>query len=212
MYVTTRRQDVILADIVGKFMDSHFYSILGEKWERVTNPHLQQRGVDVVFGGCKIDEKVKIKGGFANRLLEYPSFELSFVNKFEKRQLGWFLNPDSLTDYYSLIAVFGDFEDENGVNLKTITHLNALFVKKLDLIDYVNECEINVASDVEELSSGYAGDRINHSGTGIHMKLTEKFSEKPINMVVRRDVIYKFPSTREFAVYGNYVEDTISKK
>ena len=200
MYVTTRKQDSILSDIVGRFMDSHFYSIFGEKWERVSNPHLQKRGVDVIFGGCKIDEKVKIKGGFANRLIEYPSFELSFVNRFEKRQVGWLLNPDSITDYYSLIAVFGDFDDENGVRTDRITHLNSLFVKKSDIFDYVNDCGIDISKDVEELS------------TGIHIKMTERFSEKPINMVVRRDVIYGFPNTREFVVYGDYVEDTISQK
>lgn len=208
-YITTRRQDVALADIVGTFMDSHFYSKLGVKWQRIDDARLQKRGVDVIFGDCKVDEKVKIKGGFANKLLEYPSFELSFVNRFGKRQLGWFLDPNSLTTYYALIAVFGDFIDENGVDSDTIDHLNVLFVKKQDLYDYILLREIDVADDVKTLSIPNYGDRIDHPGTGIHMKLSDRFSEQPINMVIKREILYELPNTREFDVHKNFIEDSM---
>ena len=208
MYATTRKKDSAMSDVVGGFMDAHFYPMFGEKWKRVVEPNLQRRGVDVVFGGCRIDEKVKIKGGFANRLLDYPSFELSFVNRRGERQPGWFLSDYSLTDYYSLIAAFGDFVDEDGLTEGTLTHLNALFVKKSDLTDYVALHGIDLETDVAEMSEGYAGDRKEHPGTGIHIKLSDMFSEMPINMVVRREVLYGLPSTREFAIYRDRVEDT----
>ena len=210
-YVTTRRQDSALADVVGDFMDEYFYSKLGEKWKRVSDAKLQKRGVDVLFGDCKIDEKVKIKGGFANTLLEYPSFELSFVNRYGKRQLGWFLDPNSLTDYYAMIAVFGDFKDETGVAADTIRYLNVLFVKKQDIYDYIILNGVDVESGVRILETPGSGDRIDHPGTGMHMKLSDRFSEQPINLVVKRSYLYELPNTREFEVYRNRIEDTRSR-
>lgn len=207
-YTTTRRSDSLMSDHVGKFMDEHFYSALGERWQRVTDYRLQWRGVDVIFGGCKIDEKVKVKSGYLNKLLEYPSFELSFVNRKLKRQCGWFLSPDSMTDYYAFIAVYADVADERSIRYDVIDHLNVLFVNKADVVDYVKTCGIDLQSDVDGLSTEKMGERISHVGTGIHMKISLQFSEKPINMVVSRDVLYGLEHTREFDVYPDFVHDT----
>lgn len=207
---TTRQSDMRMADAVGRFMDRHFYSVLGERWERVTNPHLQRRGVDVVFGGCRIDEKVKIKGGFANRLLEYPSFELSFINRAGIRQDGWFLDETCLTEYYCFIAVFGDFVDETGVEYRKIRKLNAMFVKRDEIRGYVSKCGINLRSDIASVTEYEGIDRVGHDGTGIHVKYTDRFQEMPVNMVVRRDVLYGLDSTREFEIGDVYVEDTVN--
>ena len=66
-YITSRRKDAKMAEQVGRFMDEYFYSKLGEEWKRVADSELQQRGVDVVFGDCKIDEKINRVYGKGDR-------------------------------------------------------------------------------------------------------------------------------------------------
>ena len=172
----------------------------------MTERELQMKGVDVVFGGVNIDEKVKVKGGYANRILEFPSFELSFVNRAGVRQDGWFLSGRNITDYYALIAVFGDFEDENGIDEGTIDHLNVLLVRKRSIEEHVKNSGVDLRNDIKRLSGGLFGDKISHF-PGMYVKLSEKFSERPVNLVVRRDILLGLPCTREFTVRREYAED-----
>ena len=202
-YKTDRRRDTAMADCIGRFMDNHFYSLLGEKWQRVVDPILQRRGVDVIFGGTNIDEKVKVKNGFLNKILEYPSFELSFVNRTLRRQNGWFVDRNNITDYYAFIAVFTDATDEYSISDGNIDHLNVLFVKKTTLMRHVLDSGIDLADDIKRLSCDMGEEKIYHSGTGIHTKISTQFSEKPINMVVRRDILLGLGDTREFEVYDD---------
>lgn len=197
-----------MSEQVGIFMDKYFYSKLGERWTRVSDSELQKRGVDVVFGDCKIDEKVKVKDGYLNKLIEYPSFELSFVNKYFKRQLGWFVDKNNITDYYAFIAVYTDAKDEYSISSVNIDHLNVMFVNKIEIMRYVLENDIDLGKDINEIASENFGDRLEHPGTGIHIKLSTQFSEKPINMVVRRNILYGLDSTREFDVHKNFIQDT----
>lgn len=201
-----------MAEQVGRFMDEYFYSKLGEEWKRVSDSELQQRGVDVVLGDCKIDEKVKVKDGYLNRILEYPSFELSFVNRYLKRQLGWFVDKNNITDYYAFIAVYTDANGEYSINSDNIDHLNVLFVNKIEMMQYVLDNNIDLGADIRELAGEDMGDRLEHTGTGIHIKLSTQFSEKPINMVVRRSILYRLDSTREFDIHRNFIQDTQEEK
>ena len=210
-YTTNRKEDTALADAVGHFMDEHFYSKLGEEWCRVSDIGMQTKGVDVEFGGCRIDEKVKVKDGYLNRLLEYPSFELSFINRRLQRQNGWFLDLYNITDYYAFIAVFTEAADEYSVEYGNIDHLNVMFVNKESVKRHVENLGIDLLGDTRALAGGMLGDSIAHNGTGIHIKMSTKFSECPINMVVARRVLYKLDGTREFDVYKDYIEDTIGE-
>lgn len=208
IYKTNRSKDSRLSEQVGKFMDERFYSKLGEKWNRVIDGELQKRGVDVQFGDCNIDEKVKVKDGYLNRILEYPSFELSFVNRSLKRQNGWFVDGNSLTDYYAFISVYTDAENEYSIERSNISRLVTLFVKRTEIMEYVLNNGIDLGRDIKELSSYEMGDRIDHPGSGIHTKISMQFSEKPINMVVRREILRSLNSTREFDIHMDFIEET----
>lgn len=208
IYKTNRKKDSRLSEQVGMFMDEHFYSKLGEKWRRVTDGELQKRGVDVEFGNCNIDEKVKVKDGYLNKILEYPSFELSFVNRNLKRQNGWFIDGNSLTDYYAFISVYTDAKNEYSIENDNISRLVVLFVKRTEIMKYVLENNIDLGKDIKELSSYEMGERIDHTGSGIHTKISMQFSEKPINMVVRREILRGLESTREFDIHKDFIEET----
>lgn len=60
------------------------------------------------------DEKVKVRGCL-NTILQYPSFEVSLVNRGGQVQDGWFVQPLS-TDYYSFIGVYAYTDDENSIS------------------------------------------------------------------------------------------------
>ena len=210
-YITNRKRDTIMAEQVGRFMDAHFYSVLNEKWQRVYDINLQRRGVDVIFGDVNIDEKVKVKDGYLNSILEYPSFELSFINKRLKRQLGWFVDKDNITDYYAFIAVYTTAMDEYSITNSNIERLNVLLVRKIEIMEKVLGDGIDINEDIRKLSKTTEIERINHDGTGMHTKISLQFSEKPINLVVRRDILLGLKSTREFDVHKDFIEDITEK-
>ena len=170
---------------------------------------LQRRGVDVVFGDCYVDEKVKVKDGFLNKLIPYPSFELSFVDSRFNRSDGWFLDRDNITTHYALIGVFTGSNDEKNIVFNGIEHLNVLFVPKRGLKDYIEKCHLNLRKDVSDIVSGLYGDSMEYNGTGMHLKMTTYFSEAPVNLVVRRDVLYGIKGAREFDVFKDHIQDTL---
>lgn len=84
-----------------------------------------------------IDEKAKYRGCL-NQIQQYPSFEVSYINKSGIRQDGWFTNNSLCTDYYSFIGVYSYITDESKLsNVDSISAIDILFVKKSDVIDMV---------------------------------------------------------------------------
>ena len=75
-------------------MDSWFYSKVAAKlscdFERVTDFTEQIQGIDVKLGKMRIDEKCKYRG-LRNSFIQYPSVEISFVNRTGYVQDGWFI-------------------------------------------------------------------------------------------------------------------------
>ena len=202
-YSTTRSKDVLIEKAAAEFLDENFYSKAaianGVDFRRVVDVKEQLKGIDVIYGGKKLDEKVKIKG-YLNRILEYPSFELSFVNRSGHEQVGWFADRDRETDYYVFIAVFANIEDEYDLTKESIEKLNLLFVKKDELFMHLAKSGSPVWEDSLRLRKSSFIDRISYPHGEFYLKISRQFSETPINIVYRRYVLKGFEHTREIEV------------
>lgn len=202
-YTTTRSKDILIEKAAASFLDEYFYSkaalASGVEFRRTSDKDEQLRGVDVVYGKFRLDEKVKIKG-YINRILEYPSFELSFVNRSGRVQVGWVADKNRETDYYVFIAVFADIEDEYQLTKDNIKKLNLLFVKKEDLFMHIANSESKVWEDSLRLRKSSFIDRIDYPHDEFYLKMSRKFSESPINIVYRRYVLKGFEHTKEVEV------------
>lgn len=202
---SNRDKDVKIEKAVAAFLDAHFYSKEAEAFkthfERITDKDLQIRGVDVVFGGnVKIDEKAKVLNGMLNIILQYPSVEISFIDRSGREQDGWFVRKDNLTDYYLFVAVFSPVIDPYELTADNIVKLNLLFVKKSEICGYLKEKNSNIMDAARLLRKIDYDNKIHFAHNEFHLKRTDFYAEKPINLVFHRNILKSFKSSREFLV------------
>ena len=67
------------------------------------------RGIDVIATTrrgtvARIDEKIKYRGGYINRDIDYPSVELSRLIRSGARRPGWFLDRETETDVWMFVT------------------------------------------------------------------------------------------------------------
>lgn len=192
--MSTRLKDNVVSGVVSEFLDENYYlpmrNVLHREFERVNDIQRQLKGVDVVYRGKNIDEKVKFKGGFYNNILQYPSVELSFLNNRGQLTEGWFLRKDLITDIYDFITIFTNKElvDEYSLKKENIEKLVILRVSKKKLMEFFDRLGIDLKKEDETLRNS---DNLKKyfDFKGIHLTKSPKFSECPINAVIRRDIM-----------------------
>lgn len=197
-------KDQSIEQSIAQFMDVHFYNKFAKKTtvKRHTDKPSQFKGIDVTLGNWKIDEKAKVYG-LLNQILQYPSFELQINNKADQIMDGWFINPTLETTHYCFIAVYTSATKESNITYNNITALNALFVKKSEIKEFV-QSKISLDdlyNDIESLRDGFGMyDRMSYEHKQFWLKLSSTLPEKPINLVTKRDILKTLPSTKEFLI------------
>lgn len=205
------KNDSSLERSIGQFVFDNLWKKLGAT-ERVKSKELQIRGVDVQVGTWNVDEKVKYyeakTKGFMSNLLQYPSFEVSFVNQSGLIQMGWFVDPKSLTSHYAFIQPFSKQPNPRLFTLNDLTKVNLLLIQKSDL-DWVKQ-HIDIYEDSIKLRRDYpfSGERrLKYPHEPFWLTYSD-FNEKPVNLVMPRMILKSFPNTREFEIdnKGNIIE------
>lgn len=207
------RLDQMVEKQVADFVDKNFYmqSKLSADVQRWTDTTHQYAGVDLTVKNINIDEKVKYKGCL-NSVLQYPSFELKFTNKADKRQDGWFYSALS-TDYYALMSVSADTDAENELSGEGhILAVDILLVKKSDVQEMVssNITEEQLKKDIEELEDencldallgwDFSKARKKYEHGKFWLTYSKKLREKPVNLVTTREVLEQLPHTKHVYV------------
>lgn len=165
----------------------------------VDDVDLQVAGVDVQQENKKgetvnIDIKAQSSAKYINNPRPTFVLELSFLNKYEEPFVGWFLNPDLITDYYTFVWIHDADVDENGrIRTKDDIHkVEVMTVAKERLKAYVMarlngddlDSIINYMRDTEETHRRIV--------RGLHFSHTPTLYEKPVNLVAHKDVLKKF--------------------
>lgn len=194
------KNDHSLEGMLGRFVFDNFWKRLGAT-QRVADKELQIRGVDVQVGEWNVDEKVKYyeskTKGFMENLLQYPSFELSFVNQVGNEQMGWFIDPDSLTTHYAFIQPFSRQPNPKLFKMDDLIKVNLLLVKKSEM-DFAKDMDIYEDSLRLREDYAYSGERrLKYPHKPFWLTYSD-FNEKPVNLVVPRDILKGLESTREF--------------
>ncbi len=206
-YKDDQRLEAIAAD----FLDTNFYAIFQGRVpvSRFSDEWHQFGGVDTSIGKLCFDEKFKIRG-LMNQVLQYPSLEVSFLNKSGYVQDGWFVNDDLSTDYYAYIGVSASVDTEEQLtSTSQISAADVLWFKKQEVLDFIQE-----QTTIEELKKDAADLRYDsydythgfkQRKTYLHHKFWLTFSkglpEQPINLVLPRQTLERLPSSKHFIVY-----------
>ena len=208
-----RKLDNLIENNISKFLDENFWSKFPNGFIRQTDKKYQFAGIDVTIitkNGLSVhvDEKAKIYGCL-NSILQYPSFEISFQNRANQIQPGWFCQNLS-TDYYSFIGVYTVNENNDVNDLSCSNNISAcdmLWVAKQDVVDYIQQSFdlSDLYNDAKELRqesklNGVQQNRNRYEITNFWLTYSGQLFEKPVNLVMPRNTLETFKNSKHFYI------------
>lgn len=190
-----RKSDEIAADIVGKFLDDHFYNKECTDVERVYDKIRQVKGIDIEFtyNGHKYrcDEKSAIH--CAGRRLPTFALEISMLNRKGKLYNGWFVDNTKTNDSYMFIWVDG----MTGTNIQSVDDINSVeiaLVRRDEIIKHL----LSMGWTINKLMTKSNKIRTNPNefmGSieefGCKFAFSTKLVEQPVNFLLPREVYRK---------------------
>lgn len=184
-----RSEDVALSNNIYDFLDNNFYTPENvTSFERVLDKQRQVKGVDVIFtmNGKQYvaDEKAAVR----YRNLKTYSLELSFINRANEVQDGWLIKEGQINNAY--VFTWIDEDEHTGKESVTLAVVTKEKLQKhLDSLGWTKENLIKKSKLIRE-STGYV-----HMGNMYHdnckFTYSEKYVEKPINILLPRDAYMK---------------------
>ena len=182
---------------VGVFLDKYFYPKMTEARlfpyaQRIYAKKLQSKGIDILLGNkTKIDEKAQLY--YINHPVMSFAFEINYYDETSKNIVdGWFIDNSIETDKYLLMWI---------PEART-THINRLVAEDFEIIDASLLRRSRLKAYVEKLGLNDRKLKMNAYmmrekkierlmiNDDCHMTYSVKgYSEKPINLVVRKSII-----------------------
>ena len=207
-----RTLDNLIEKNISDFLDENFWSKFPNGFIRQHSKALQFSGIDVTLI-CKnslsvhFDEKSKVYG-VLNSILQYPSFEISFLNRANQIQPGWFCQKNLSTDYYSFVGVY-TVNENNDINcLSSSTAISAcdmLCCKKQEVIDFVKQTTslndlYNDANKLRNESKSTRGSKHRKYYKNFWLTYSSNLFEKPVNLVMTRNTLENFKNSKHFYI------------
>ena len=208
----SRAEDVRIEQVCGRFLDKHFYSKLGCKFERNAELSSQYLGVDVTLssehGTFVIDEKVKYYGTI-NKAIDCPSFELTRRDRAGRRGIGWYASEKQLTNTYLFITPFlAEGDQPQQITDDNLSAVQILMVPKKSVSQLAKSCQLSdidlieraeaLADDVYLNWQQKAYDRI--APNKLWLTYSAGLREQPVNMVIPRDVLKQLKGVADLLV------------
>ena len=209
-----RKLDNLIEHNISKFLDENFWSKFPNGFIRQTEKKYQFSGIDVTLItknnlSVHFDEKAKTYHCL-NSILQFPSFEISFVNRANQIHPGWFCQKNLSTDYYSFVGVY-TVDENNDINcLSSATSISAadmLWCKKQDVIDFVKQTTSlnDLYNDAKELRhqsklNGVQKHRKRYENTNFWLTYSGQLFEKPVNLVMPRNTLETFKNSKHFYI------------
>ena len=168
---------------IEEYMDT-LYTDKGISFERISDPVLQKKGIDLIINEKKIDEKAAISAWDR----ELKTFGLEVSSNSNVKNEGWLYSKKMVTDEY--IFIYPRATDET---LTTITSLEALFLKKKTLMEYLNFIGLDNAYKVKNClySFGHKTRRGKRWKINDRAEVVESIHlrERPVNILINRDYL-----------------------
>lgn len=207
-----RTLDNLIEKNISDFLDENFWSKFKYGFVRQTDKKLQFGGIDITLLGknnlsINFDLKSKIYNCL-NSVLQYPSFEISFLNRANQIQPGWFCQKNLSTDYYSFVGVY-TVNENNDINClsseNNISACDVLWCKKQEVIDFVKQTTnlndlYNDANKLRAESKSLGGSKHRKYYKNFWLTHSNKLFEKPVNLVMQRNTLENFKNSKHFYI------------
>jgi len=188
-----RASDEKAENVNHKYLEKYLYNEFTKGFKRVDKKELQILGIDSIFMlGDTIylcDEKVA--ANFINRNLKTFILELSFINKSNKAQTGWFLDEKKANDSYLFCWIDKAVCDKPQCADEILESQVAL-VKKSKIVEYLES--IGWTIELLKLKDFTIRDKGNTKFGDINKDKVEfvystKYVEKPICLKIARQAL-----------------------
>lgn len=178
---------------IGKFLDLYFYPKHVVNLQRVNHKELQIRGIDTLFSfndkDIICDEKVALN--YANKPLNTFAFELLFINRGGKTNVGWFIDKWKLTTHYLCGWIIKSDVDKN-ITCEDVRQLELGLVSREKLKSYFHEIgwsedKLSIKADkINNNPKEYGGDM---KTNGYRFHKSPQFVEAPVNLIISKDIL-----------------------
>lgn len=188
-----RKSDEKIESINNQYLDSKFYKNEVDANIRITDKKLQVKGVDTIFNlnGKQYICDEKVAAHYINKNLQTFAFELSFINRSNDVQDGWIIDKNKLNNSY-LLCWLDKAVSDNPVSVDEIEKSEIVLVTRDSILNYLN----NIHWDINKLklkahSIRYGKDTKlgNILENGVKFSFSEKLVEKPINIILSREIL-----------------------
>lgn len=189
---TFRKKDEKIESLNNKFLEKNFYNKT-EKYIRNTNKRLQILGIDSIFikDGIQFNCDEKVAAQYINKNLMTFAFELSFIDKNGDVRDGWFLDDSKLNDCY-ILCWLDKAKTDNPETIEDVIESEIILIYKKDIINYLNDINWNTKKLKIKTKKIRCENDLNFGSlnkNGIKFSFSEKLVEKPINLIISREVL-----------------------
>ena len=187
--------DKQMEELFAKWLDEHFYVNFPDKpykATRIDDFDLQKEGIDIIVNSSKceyiIDEKATLH--YINKNI--PTFAFELLNRTSGNN-GWLYNREYKTNYYLLC--WPNAQTYNVSSKDDFTSSEVMLIKRDDLLNFLNSSGFSEVK-LNELISFYLP-KVNRNNykfqiaPGISLFFTEWLAEKPVNIVIRKEILAK---------------------
>ena len=188
-----RESDEKAENVNHKYLKKYFYDIITKGFKKVDKKELQILGIDSIF---MLDNKIylcdeKIAANFINRNLKTFILELSFINKSNKIQTGWFLDEKKANDSYLFCWIDKAVCDKPQC-ADEILEAQIALVQKSKIVEYLDAIGWSLPLlklkdfNIREKGNTKFGD-INKDK--VEFVYSQKYVEKPICLKITRQTL-----------------------
>ena len=194
-----RKQDTKQEKIINSFLYDNFFTKVNKTSCLIEDKELQIAGVDLQMKNKKDNiVNIDIKAQSSSRYINNPRptfvLELSSLNCYQQPTVGWFLNTSLVTDYYSFVWINDAVVDENNriASPDNINEVEIMTVSRKHLKEYMSKLlgDCDVDDVIEDMRN--TGDTKRPLAKGVSFSHTPSLFEKPVNLVVHKNILKKF--------------------
>ena len=196
---------------VHEFLCKHLYDkIFKSDYVTVVNKEAQKMGIDYVVyrkndEPFTVDEKAQVN--YINKPRDTFSFEISYLNIHKEVVDGWLIKNTIHPTYYALIWIW-DSKEDNKSKLKTsdINTVECMFISNLNLQKFIRSCGFTdkILREFSEQMRKSSGNQRRYYAYLNSRKfvLTNMLPEKPVNIILDKDVLYKICTVDYMVMHG----------
>lgn len=187
-----RKSDEKNSKIITEWLEKNFYSKYVEEYSRKDDIINQVKGIDCIFkldgDSLNCDEKAAV--AYINKPLHTFAFELSFINKNNEVQDGWFVNKELSTEVYLLVWIDKAKKDKLE-SIDDIEDIEVILIDKLSLFKYLESIgwgikQLRLKDEQIRKSDGNT-EMGNIYKNGCKFAYSKHLVEKPINILISRE-------------------------